>query len=361
MKEMNTNKLEILGLMSGTSLDGLDIAHVSFDFSNDFPSFKLIHFHTFSFPDVLLNQLKNAHKISVEAYLKLDKDLGKFFAEKIIEFMRDFQVEASNITAIASHGQTIFHQPENGFTSQIGCGATIAYLTGIPVINDFRSLDVIAGGQGAPLVPIGDFHLFQKEASAFLNLGGFANISYRDKDVIHAFDICPANLPSNLLMQRINQQVDLNGHLARTGKVDLALLNQLNQLDYYQQTAPKSLGTEWLNSTYMPHFDDQNDISNQLSTHAEHVAIQVAQVLNEAQLPSVFITGGGAKNTYLVERIASYFKGKCIVPDEKIIDYKEAIVFAFLGARYLRNESTNVPSVTGAKRELSTGVYHKVS
>jgi anhydro-N-acetylmuramic acid kinase len=359
MKEMNRNKIEILGLMSGTSLDGLDIAHVSFEFHGHKIQYKLQHAHTYSLNDSLLVELQHATKMSADQLLNLDKQLGRFFAECVHRFMDEHQLKNSQIDAISSHGQTIFHQPQNGFTHQIGCGSTIAFHTGIPVINDFRNLDVIAGGQGAPLVPLGDFELFANEADSFLNLGGFANISFKKNNSIHAFDISPANLPSNLLMQQIGELYDRDGQKAKAGELNQELLSALNALPFYVSKGPKSLGTEWLHSAYMPLLNQSDSLENNLRTHTEHVAIQVAHILNKESLSSVYITGGGAKNTFFVERLSQHYKGKCVIPDNQIIDFKEAIVFAFLGARYLREETTNVPSVTGATLELCTGVYHR--
>ncbi len=356
---MNRNKMEILGLMSGTSLDGLDVAHVSFEFQADRIEYELLHYHTFSYHDSVLGKLQHATQLSAEELQLFDKELGVCFAEMVLNFLSEQRISKSQISAIASHGHTVYHQPHLGFTLQIGCGSTIAHHTGIDVVNDFRSLDVIAGGQGAPLVPIGDFHLFGDKAEAFLNLGGFSNISFKKNGIIQAFDISPANLPSNLLMQTIGKTYDHCGELAKSGSVNEALLHQLNTLPYYSKVAPKSLGIEWLNAQYMPRLTTDYTLADLLCTHTEHVAIQVSKILNEEQLASVFITGGGAKNFFFLERLQVHYSGICIVPSKQLIDFKEAIVFAFLGARHLRGESTNVPSVTGASMELCTGVYHR--
>jgi anhydro-N-acetylmuramic acid kinase len=359
MKEMNRNKMEILGLMSGTSLDGLDIAHVTFEFQGDKIQFELHSAHTYAIDNALLEKLHHATKMSAEQLCVLDKELGSFFAVCVERFIHENNLLKSQIDAIASHGQTIFHQPQNGFTLQIACGSTIAFKTGIPVINDFRSLDVIAGGQGAPLVPLGDFELFKEEADSFLNLGGFANISFKKNNSVHAFDIAPANLPSNMLMQQTGKLYDADGAKAKSGKINQTLLSALNALPFYMNKAPKSLGTEWLNTEYMTLLNQSEELEDVLRTHTEHVAIQVAKILNEESLPSVYITGGGAKNTFFIERLMHHYHGKCVIPSAEIIDFKEAIVFAFLGARYLRGETTNIPSVTGASELLCTGVYHR--
>ena len=356
---MNRNKMEILGLMSGTSLDGLDIAHVSFEFQANKIEYELLHYHTFSYNDGLLEKLQKVTDLSAEELQLFDKELGVYFAEMVLTFLSEQHISKSQLSAIASHGHTVYHQPHLGFTLQIGCGSTMAYQTGIPVINDFRRLDVIAGGQGAPLVPIGDFHLFGDKAEAFLNLGGFSNISFKKNGIIQAFDISPANLPSNLLMQKIGKTYDEGGELAKLGAINQDLLDELNALPYYAKAAPKSLGVEWLNEQYMPQLNSEYKLADLLCTHTEHVAIQVSKILNEEQIASVFITGGGTKNSYFLERLRAHFSGKCTIPAQEFVDFKEAIVFAFLGARHLRGESTNVPSVTGASMELCTGVYHR--
>ncbi len=355
-----SKNIEIIGLMSGTSLDGLDIAHVAFDFSAKNPRFELLHTETLPYSDEILAKLNVAKTFSVPEMLMLDKEIGRFYALKVVDFIKKNKIDAKTISAIASHGQTIFHQPENGFTQQIGCGTTLAFLTGIPVINDFRSLDVVAGGQGAPLVPIGDFLLFSEQADAFLNIGGFVNISFKKGNKITAFDICPGNLPLNKFAEIIGLKYDKNGEIAKNGQLDDSLLKELNNINYYSLAAPKSLGTEWLEKQFLPLIPIELSPEKKLRTITEHIAFQISAVLNDQQLKSVFITGGGAHNNFLIECLKQHFSGNIIVPESKLIDFKEAIVFAFLGARYLRNEATTISSVTGAKLSLCTGVYHRI-
>lgn len=352
--------IEIIGLMSGTSLDGLDITHVAFDFSAKNPRFELLHSETLPYSDEILAKLNVAKTFSVPEMLMLDKEIGRFYALKVVDFIEKNKISVKTISAIASHGQTIFHQPENGFTQQIGCGSTLAFLTGIPVINDFRTLDVIAGGQGAPLVPIGDFLLFSDEADAFLNIGGFVNISFKKGDEITAFDICPGNLPLNQFAEIIGLKYDKNGEIAKNGQLDHSLLIELNNINYYSLAAPKSLGTEWLEKQFLPLIPIELSPEKKLRTITEHIAFQISAVLNDRQLNSIFITGGGAHNNFLIECLKQHFSGNIIVPESKLIDFKEAIIFAFLGARYLRNEETTISSVTGAKLSLCTGVYHRI-
>lgn len=350
---------EIIGLMSGTSMDGLDIAHVRFDFNEDSnDSFELLNTDTVPIPDELLQKLMDAPNFSVTQLLMLDKEFGRFLADSVTKFIDQKKIVKNSINAIASHGQTILHQPNNGFTLQIGCGSTLSYLTDINVINDFRTKDIVAGGQGAPLVPIGDFGLFSDLAEGFLNIGGFANVSFKKDDSIVAYDICPGNLPLNKLAHAKNLAYDKNGELAKSGEINFFLLDLLNSLDYYLLDGPKSLGTEWIEEFYYPKLKFDKEIENNLRTVVEHTAIQISNVLNSAHLNSVLVTGGGAKNGFLVERIQHYFNGELILPEQKIIDFKEAIVFAYLGALYLDKRPNALSSVTGAKKNTIGGVFH---
>ena len=349
---------EIIGLMSGTSLDGLDIAHVLFELDNNKWKFKLLKAETYTYSNEFYTALSNSTSLNVPDFLMLDKRIGRVFAEMVNDFISKNNIERKNINAIASHGHTTFHQPQNGFTSQIGCGDTISFLTNIPVINDFRTKDVIAGGQGAPLVPIGDLLLFKNLAESFLNLGGIANISFETNGVMTAFDICPANLPLNKLVAKLNLEFDKDGKIARSGTVQENLFDQLNQLSFYTQTSPKSLGTEWMESEFYPIIDFDSSIENNLKTIVEHEAFQIASVLNQNELKSVLITGGGAKNSYLIERLKHFFKGEIILPNKDVIEFKEAIIFAFLGALYLEKQTNCISTVTGASKNVKGGVYH---
>ena len=360
-QQLNKNKIEIIGLMSGTSLDGLDVAHVSFNFENEQIDFELKNYKTVPYSTSILKKLDNYLALFVPEMLMLDKEIGRFYADTVNDFIEKFKIVKSDIDAIASHGQTIFHQPQNGFTYQIGCGTTLAFKTGIDVINDFRTLDIVAGGQGAPLVPIGDFNLFSAKANAFLNIGGFTNISFKKNNEIIAFDICSGNLPMNEAVKSIGLTYDKNGEIARKGEINFRILEELQKLKHFHKSAPKSLGTEWLESDFYPIVNKIDSLENKLRTLVEHTAIEIINVLNSNSISSVYITGGGAKNSFLIERIRFFFKGEVIVPSEEIIDFKEAIIFAFLGARYLRNETTTVKSVTGAIIEVSSGNFHRAT
>lgn len=353
------SKYEIIGLMSGTSMDGLDIAHVSFQKqeNGDFVH-QTIHTHQITLPESIREELVRISELSPQNIYILDKTLGRFYADSINQFLSLKKINKKNIDAIASHGQTIFHQPHNGFTVQIGCGSTIAYHTGIPVINDFRTKDIIAGGQGAPLVPIGDFELFKEFADAFLNIGGFANISFKENQLIKAFDICPGNLPLNKLVFNKGLSFDKDGQIARSGEINFFLLDLLNSLEYYSKSGPKSLGTEWLEEQFYPLLKFDKEIENNLRTVVEHIAFQIANTLNQFNIQSVMISGGGARNKFLIERLEHYYNGKVVIPDHETIEFKEAIIFAFLGALYLDKKPNTIPSVTGAERPVIGGTLH---
>ncbi len=349
---------QLIGLMSGTSLDGLDIAHVKFSLNRDKYSFDLLHCKTSSFPKNLLEKLTSGIHLNPVELLSLDKELGKFMAEEIRLFFSEFEIDERMIDAIASHGHTIHHQPKLGFTQQIGCGETLAFHTGISVINDFRTKDVVAGGQGAPLVPIGDHFLFGDCADAFLNIGGFCNISFHQNGKTKAFDICPGNLPLNRLAQKFGKIYDKGGEIAKRGKVNDSLLSQMNNLEFYQITAPKSLGVEWLNEVFYQLNHHEISAEDLMRTSVEHIAFQISKVLKSNNLKSVFITGGGAKNHFLIQRIEELFGGRVIIPDSNIIDFKEALIFAFLGLRFLEGKFNCLADVTGATKNVVGGVLH---
>jgi len=348
----------IIGLMSGTSMDGLDIAHASFVLSeNDTWEFSVNQTETYKYPIWILKKLKNAIHFSPQDLLQLDKELGIYFSDRIIEFIASNNITKEKIDAIASHGHTIFHQPENGFSYQIGCGETMSFRTGLSVINDFRQKDIVAGGQGAPLVPIGDKLLFTERAEAFLNIGGFSNVCFPGEVTI-AFDVCPGNLPMNRIVNSLGMDYDAEGLLAKSGQIDSVLLEKLSKITFYKELPPKSLGVEWLNEHFYPILDSIEDHKNKLRTYVEHIAIQITQQLKTTKKNSVLITGGGALNTFLIDRIGFHYSGTIVIPDNELINFKEAIVFGFLGALYLAGRPNTLCSVTGAKKDTTGGVLH---
>ena len=349
MKPQN-NIYRILGLMSGTSLDGVDLAICSFTKDNDW-FFKIEKSQTIKYSDYwkkILLELPSKSKGTIE---KTDVVYGRYLGEIINCFLLDEKVDF-----IASHGHTIFHQPEINFSLQIGCGSTIANTTKTTTINDFRSLDISLGGQGAPLVPIGDLHLFS-DYKYCVNLGGFANISIKDGEEITAFDVCPVNIIMNDLSRKLGTAYDKNGSIAKSGKLIPELLDKLNNLDFYKQHSPKSLGREWVESEINPLISADYKITDILHTFCEHIAIQLGQLLISDK---TLFTGGGAFNNYLMSRIEHHASSNIIIPSNEIINYKEALIFAFLGLLRIRNEDNCLQSVTGASKDNCGGVIFKV-
>ena len=353
------SKFEIVGLMSGTSLDGLDITHSIFSKVDGKWTFRLQNAMTFPYSEELRNSLSEAKTLSLSSLQQLDKHFGRELGRLVLQFLKEKKINANAIDAIASHGQTILHQPNNGFSLQIGCGTSLAFVTGIPVINDFRNKDIIAGGQGAPLVPIGDKLLFSDLADAFLNLGGFCNLTFKNTlGDWKAFDVSPCNLPLNRLAEQKGKSYDKNGDWAREGTVDFFLLDLLNKIPYYTIDSAKSLGTEWLDESFYPLIKFSKNTHDNLCTIVEHVAFQISKALENKSIKKLLVTGGGAHNSYLIERLKHYCSSEIILPDKEIVDFKESIIFGFLGALYLAKEFNNIPSATGASKNVIGGVYH---
>lgn len=364
--QINTQKntWNAIGIMSGTSVDGLDIVAASFSYKDRW-EYNMIKTDSIDYPAKLRQRLLDCISASAEELVYLDLDLGSFIAHRINEFLKDINI---SIDLVASHGHTVFHQPENGMTKQIGDGQTILQKTGILTINDFRAMDVLNGGQGAPLVPMGDQYLFPGY-DICLNIGGFANISFNDMggDRI-AFDTGPANLLLNYLSRKTGRQYDPNGEIARKGKLIDELYNDFNNLPYYAQKPPKSLGLEWVKDNIFKILDNaDNEIPDLLYTCARHISNHINKaVQNEYQntqnpnaVIKVLLTGGGAHNQFLMDCLKMDGQGiNYILPSSEVIDYKEALIFAFLGIlRYLGKENI-LRSATGAEIDSIGGTVH---
>lgn len=351
----HTQSIKIIGLMSGTSLDGLDICLVKFNYDGQQWDYKILETGSEDFPPALKERLSLAQGMTALEYVYLDNDYGHFIGKAVKAFM---DRTGATPDAIASHGQTIFHQPENGMTSQIGSGAAIAAETGVDCICDFRTVDVALGGQGAPLVPIGDRTLFANY-DACLNLGGFSNISYEGNARERvAFDICPVNYVLNYYTRKVGLEYDKDGLIARRGKISEKLLSRLNHLPFYIQTGPKSLGREWVEQEVFPMIDSENlPLEDILATFCEHVADQIAL---KAPKGNILVTGGGALNIYLIERMSAKTSHcRYVVPNKRTVNFKEALIFALLGAMYLFNIPSCLKSVTGARYDNIGGCLYK--
>lgn len=338
--------------MSGTSLDGLDICFAKFEKQNSW-DFEIITAETIPYPKVLEDQLRNSIYLSPEELLELNSEYGFYLGKEVKSFIEKHHLK--QIDLIASHGHTVFHQPQKKFTLQIGDGRAIKLETGLPVLYDFRSQDVLLNGNGAPLVPIGDELLFS-QYDACLNLGGFSNISLKINNKRIAFDIAPVNIVLNRLAQEFNRGFDENGDLARAGNINEPLLFQLNSLEFYQKSHPKSLGIEWCNENIFPLFGNI-EATHILATFTEHVAQQISNVFNEYNLNNVLCTGGGTFNQYLIEKIRNKTSTEVIIPAKDLIEYKEALIFAFMGILRLNNEINVLSSATGSSKDHSSGIF----
>lgn len=347
---------KVIGLMSGTSLDGLDLAYVEFAEENGRWTFELKHATTLRYSDEWFADLRNAQKLVDNELAILHIDYGVYLGKSCFDFVTEHKLSPD---LVASHGHTVFHQPDNGITCQLGDGQAIANTCGIKTINDFRSLDVSLGGQGAPLVPIGDRFLFS-EYEICLNLGGFANVSFESDGKRIAFDISPVNIAMNVFANMLGKEYDEGGTLAASGKLLPGLLETLNALPYYGEPPPKSLSREWLDEQFMPvirGFSASGE--DKLYTICVHVAQQVRRgvsSLGKSEGVKLLVTGGGAHNTFLVDCIKRETKLDIHVPNRGIIENKEAIIFAFLGVLKIRGEINCLASVTGALRDSSCGV-----
>ncbi|MDR2011165.1 MAG: anhydro-N-acetylmuramic acid kinase [Bacteroidales bacterium] len=343
----------VLGLMSGTSADGLDLAFCNFSSSGEKWKLKIKKTKFVLYSSELRRQLNEAHLLDAVQLRKFDVDFSYFIANRISCFLDEINIKPD---LIASHGHTIFHVPEDRFTYQVGSGEVLAKLTKIPVVCDFRSGDVALGGQGAPLVPIGDKLLFG-DYSACLNLGGFSNISFDNKDGQRiAYDISPVNFILNRIVSVLGMEFDNEGKIAASGTLNRSLLEDLNSLEYYSRTAPKSLSREWVDNELLPvvnHYKNEKT-ENILHTLTVHIAEKIAE--NMIGFKNILITGGGTYNKFLIENIMSRTNVEIIIPDKELIDFKEAIIFAFLGLlRYINNINC-LASVTGAERDSCCGV-----
>ncbi len=352
---MKGSEYKVLGLMSGTSLDGVDIAICSFMKSTSEWNYRLLYSHTYSYNVQWKSSLSQADKISGNKLIRLDREYGSFLGELVNDSVKQSGIQP---VLVASHGHTVFHNPEEGYSFQIGHGANIALSTGIAVVADFRSNDIANGGQGAPLVPFGDKFLFGKYQSC-LNLGGFSNISLDWEGKRIAFDICPVNIILNHLASGTGFDYDKNGTLGKRGKTNNTLLLKLNSLHFYNDTAPKSLSKEWLDREFLPVIDhDNSTLEDKLSTIYDHIVFQVVKILKEYNLNEVFVTGGGTHNNYLMHLLNNSTNAKFVFPDIQTIDYKEAIVFGFLGLMRNLNLINCLASVTGAMNNSVCGAVY---
>ncbi|MEJ5267291.1 MAG: anhydro-N-acetylmuramic acid kinase [Bacteroidales bacterium] len=347
--------LKIIGLMSGTSCDGLDIALCEFKHENNSFYYSILQTEFIPYLPNLRQRLLNSIYLSAQDVTILETDFSNFCAARVINFLNKYNLSADYIS---SHGHTVFHNPRYGYSYQIGNGEIIAKKTGIDCIYDFRSGDVALGGQGAPLVPIGDYLLFNNY-DACLNLGGFANISKKWFDTRIAYDICPLNIVLNSLVFNLGLEYDDKGRIAATGKLINELFEALTNLHYYHQNPPKSLGKEWVTENITPIINKylSHSLNDILYTYTIHAAMQITR--NFDSNTNVLVTGGGAFNDFLIQQIERNTSANLIFPSTELIIFKEAVIFAFLGYLRVNNINNCLCSYTGAKRDSCCGSIAK--
>jgi anhydro-N-acetylmuramic acid kinase len=350
-------KYKALGLMSGTSLDGVDVAFCHFRMKRKVWHFSIETAKTFKYSKEWKKRLSSAHLLSGEKLMRFHSEYGIYLGELCNEFIKKNHLK--DVDLIASHGHTIFHQPKNKFTFQLGDGNAIHSITGLPVVFDFRSLDVFLDGEGAPLVPIGDKFLFPVY-DVCINLGGIANLSIEVKGNRRAFDACFCNMALNYLAEKIGKDFDENGKFSSQGVVNKKLLSEINKI--YSTTGKKrhSLAREGFENIFQTLLDDDSvTLNDRLRTVCESVADEIVKAIPPSKKKlKLIVTGGGARNKFLIQLLQEKFfrKAEIIVPDKTIIDFKEALIFAFLGSLRVRNEVNVLKSVTGASRDSSSGV-----
>jgi anhydro-N-acetylmuramic acid kinase len=353
MEVRERDHFEVIGVMSGSSLDGLDLAWVELMHDVGDWTFNIREARTVPYDGPFQQRLKDAMHGSALEMARLDRDLGDLIGTACKDMLNGRRVDL-----IASHGHTLFHKPAEGLTTQIGHGARIAAATGIITVCDFRTMDVALGGQGAPLVPLGERLLFPQH-KAFLNIGGICNVALHDSEQVIGYDVCIGNQALNLLANEAGLSYDTNGDLARAGRIVPELLDALNALPFHHQSPPRSLGREWFDEVVKPLIAVPTDpLADRMATVVEHIAQQLAAALAFADGPAL-ITGGGAHNAFLLERLRSHGASTIEVPDLLTVDYKEALVFALLGALRIRGEVNALNSVTGAGRNSVGGAVYR--
>jgi anhydro-N-acetylmuramic acid kinase len=350
------NNYKVIGLMSGTSLDGLDIAYCKFSKTEKGWQYVIDKAITQKYPSAWLGKLSSAQSLSAEELVALDASYGKFLGKACADFISKHKLK---VDFIASHGHTIFHQPARGFTFQLGNGQALHAACGLPVVYDFRSLDVLLGGEGAPLVPAGDKFLFS-EYDVCLNLGGIANLSMDIKGKRIAYDVCFMNMGLNYLAAKAGKSFDAHGAMASDGAVHTPLWRALAKIYTGLRKKRPSLGREIFEKQIQPLLDDESiSIADRLRTFTESAAAEIASVIMSSnEKAKVLCTGGGAFNSFFVLRLLELCSDHAtlIIPDEEVVKFKEALVFAFLGVLRLRNEVNCLNTVTHASRNSSSGL-----
>jgi anhydro-N-acetylmuramic acid kinase len=351
----------VIGIMSGSSMDGIDLAHCRITSDNGQYSYTIEECETFEYDEIWRLRLSQIRKADALGYSKTDVFYGHYIGHLINKFVAKYNIKAD---LVASHGHTVFHYPEELITRQVGDGASMSAICHLPVVTDFRSMDVAKKGQGAPLVAIGD-QMFFDEYDFCLNLGGFANISGKIGEFRVSFDICPANILLNRVARDLNQEYDHDGEIASQGTINYKLLENLNNIDYYGMPFPKSLNRDWINNELWQIVKEGDKLTPQdkMKTFVDHIGIQISKSLDylsakKSAGKKVLVTGGGAFNTVLMDHIRTHSEAEFIVPDAKLVKYKEALVFALMGVMRVENQVNIIKTFTGAKSNSISGALN---
>lgn len=350
-----------IGLMSGSSLDGLDIVWATFQEENSQWSYRIKKSECIPFSAEMRHRLQEATKLDAQSYLLLHTDFGHYCGQAVNRFLEGFNEDDFKPQVIGSHGHTTFHLPAQKMTHQLGDGAAISAITKLDVVSDLRAADVALDGQGAPIVPIGEKYLF-RNFRYFMNIGGICNVSVHAGEQVAAFDVAPANRVMNMLAGEVGKPYDEDGALGALGRVDEHLLHTLNSLSYYAQPHPKSLANDFGTSVVYPLIKAAGlSVTDAAATFYEHIAEQTVKALQPFGTGSkeeILLTGGGALNTYLVGRLTERLQEsgiEAVVPDKDTLNYKEALIMAFIAVLRLRNDVTVLHTVTGASRDTCGG------
>lgn len=361
IRDSHASKL-FIGLMSGTSLDGVDAALVSFDNN----TCKITHTHFVAYPAQLREELLALHDYGhneLERCAILGNQLAHLYAEAVNQLLSHAEIASTEIMAIGCHGQTIRHRPELGFTLQIGNAALLAELTNITVVSDFRSRDIAAGGQGAPLVPAFHQAVFGHATlnRAVINIGGIANITYLPSDAMQNMPVIGFDTgPGNMLMDawaalHIGKSYDASGKWAATGKVITPLLDKLMQASFFELPPPKSTGRDFFNLAWLNSMLQNDELAADVErTLLELTALSIAQATQRfcAHVDEIYLCGGGAHNDLLIERLQQLLHPVRIELSDALgigVDWVEAAAFAWLAHQTMLQAPSNLPEVTGAK------------
>lgn len=359
---------KVIGLMTGSSLDGVDVAYCHLEDNNGKWNYKIEIAECVPMPPKWKARILSLVLQNAVTYLRTDSHFGHYLGEVVAKFIEDHQLDGK-VDFVASHGQTVFHQPENQMTSQIGDGGAIVSHCNLPVVCNFRTQDVAYGGQGTPIAPIAD-KLFFGDFRFCLNLGGIANISFKtNDDKMIGFDICGANMVLNALAAEIDLEQDTDGNIARSGNINQELLNELSSQWYFEKPFPKSIGGGWVTKIFQPVFRRHHcSVEDKMRTACEHIAIQIAKDINQIYTtqgitpdPShtMLVTGGGAFNKTLMDCISAHAPVQLVVPDATTIKFKEALIISLMGALRWSNQINVLGSVTGARQDSIGGEIHQ--